>query len=67
MIASDGDSRRSSVRALNVRPQTPIVLPGDVAAGGVDDLVRHPVELLVVDGDDALEQVERVPGVRRRS
>ena len=26
-------------------------------------LVRHPVELLVVDGDDALEQVEGVPGV----
>ena len=27
MIASDGDSRRSSVRALNVRPHTAITLP----------------------------------------
>ena len=63
MMATDGDSRRSSVRALNVSPQTAIVRPGDVAAGGVDDLLRHPVELLVVDGDHALEQVEGVPGV----
>ena len=34
MIASDGDSRRSSVRALNVRPQHADRLAGDVAAGG---------------------------------
>ena len=63
MIASAGESRRSSVRALNVRPHTAIGDAVDRAADEVDDLVRHPVELLVVDGDDALEQVEVVAGV----
>ena len=63
MIASDGESRRSSVRALNVSPHTATAGPLQVAAGGGSDLVGHPVELLVVDGDDALEQIEVVAGV----
>ena len=63
MMATDGDSRRSSVRALNVSPQTPIVHPATSPPAASMILFRHPVELLVVDGDHALEQVEGVPGV----
>ena len=38
----------------------------DRAAGQLDDLLGHPVELLVVHGDDALEEVEVVARRPRR-
>ncbi len=60
---SDGDSRRSSVRALNVSPQAADPLAVHRAAAEFDGLLGDPVELLVVDLDDPLEQVEVVAGV----
>ena len=63
MMNSDGDSRRSSVRALNVSPHTATVLPSRRPAGGERDLVDDAVVLLVVDGDHAAQQVEGVAAV----
>ena len=63
MIASDGDSRRSSVRALNVRPHTPIVLPSTSppAASTTFPVTRSNCSSLTAMTPS--QQVERVAGV----
>ena len=59
-MTSAGESRRSSVFALNVRPHTAIGTPVERAAGEAADLLDHPLVLALVHLDDALEQREVV-------
>ena len=46
--------------ALKVRPQRAIIAALEFAADGVADLVDHPSSLLIVDGDDTVEETELV-------
>ena len=58
--ARAGESRRSSVAALNVRPQAATVRSPAAGAGRLAHLVRDQVELALVGGHHLLEQSEVV-------
>ena len=65
-IVRHGDSRRSSVPALNVSPSTATSAPRvrrRADAEGLANLADHPPALLLVDVDDALHHREVVAGV----
>ena len=64
-ITSAGESRRSSVSALNVRPHTAIVAPASEPPAARAHLLDDALVLRRVHLDDAVEQLEVVARVAR--